>query len=101
MRKEYLYDAIQKQLTLLAVCLVSFCLPSLTAADKIKPNSISILLDDQGYYDLVSYGGTEFDTPRIGRMARRGIRFTDYYAARRRYQVSSIILLIGQFNKQR
>ncbi len=46
-----------------------------------KPNLIVILVDDQGYYDLGCYGGTEFDTPRIDRMAQEGIRFTDYYAA--------------------
>jgi len=48
---------------------------------EAKPNLIFILVDDQGYYDLGCYGGTEFDTPRIDRMAREGIRFTDYYAA--------------------
>jgi arylsulfatase A-like enzyme len=62
-------------------CLVWFCLSSLTVAGEIKPNLIFILVDDQGYYDLGCYGGTEFDTPRIDKMAREGIRFTDYYAA--------------------
>lgn len=51
------------------------------AAAEAKPNLIFILVDDQGYYDLGCYGGTEFDTPRIDRMAQEGIRFTDYYAA--------------------
>jgi arylsulfatase A len=51
-----------------------------TAAEA-KPNLIFILVDDQGYYDLGCYGGTEFDTSRIDRMAREGVRFTDYYAA--------------------
>lgn len=50
-------------------------------AEKTKPNLIFILVDDQGYYDLGCYGGKEFDTPRLDRMAEEGIRFTDYYAA--------------------
>jgi arylsulfatase A len=50
-------------------------------AEDTKPNLIFILVDDQGYYDLGCYGGKEFDTPRIDRMAAEGIRFTDYYAA--------------------
>ncbi|MEA3226557.1 MAG: sulfatase-like hydrolase/transferase, partial [Planctomycetota bacterium] len=50
-------------------------------AEGPRPNLIFILVDDQGYYDLGCYGGAEFDTPRIDRMAREGIRFTDYYAA--------------------
>jgi arylsulfatase A-like enzyme len=51
------------------------------AAEDTRPNLIFILVDDQGYYDLGCYGGKEFDTPRIDRMAAEGIRFTDYYAA--------------------
>lgn len=57
------------------------CICSRAVADQSKPNLIFILVDDQGYYDLGCYGGTEFDTPRIDRMAQEGIRFTDYYAA--------------------
>jgi len=65
-----------------AIIIASWLLSSLcAAADAPKPNLIFILVDDQGYYDLGCYGGTEFDTPRIDRMAREGIRFTDYYAA--------------------
>ena len=66
----------------LVFVLVVFCFLSRGAvAAENKPNLIFILVDDQGYYDLGCYGGTEFDTPRIDRMAREGIRFTDYYAA--------------------
>ena len=65
----------------LVFALVLFCLSSGAIAGEKKPNLIFILIDDQGYYDLGCYGGTEFDTPRIDRMAREGIRFTDYYAA--------------------
>jgi len=50
-------------------------------AGEPKPNLIFILIDDQGYYDLGCYGGKEFDTPRIDRMAKEGTLFTDYYAA--------------------
>jgi len=53
--------------------------PAAPSADK--PNVIFILVDDQGYYDLGCYGGKEFDSPRIDRMAAEGVRFTSYYAA--------------------
>ncbi len=46
-----------------------------------RPNVIIIFIDDQGYYDLGCYGATEVKTPRIDRLAKEGIRFTDYYAA--------------------
>jgi arylsulfatase A-like enzyme len=65
----------------LAFLTILCCVCSRAAAEESKPNLIFILVDDQGYYDLGCYGGAEFDTPRIDRMAREGIRFTDYYAA--------------------
>jgi len=46
-----------------------------------RPNIIFIFVDDQGYYDLGCYGATEVETPRIDALARKGVRFTNYYAA--------------------
>ena len=63
------------------IALSAFLAARHATAAEAKPNLIFILVDDQGYYDLGCYGGTEFDTPRIDRMAREGVRFTDYYAA--------------------
>jgi len=65
----------------LAYALICFCLLSCTVAEDPGPNLVFILVDDQGYYDLGCYGGAEFDTPHIDRMAEEGVRFTDYYAA--------------------
>ncbi|MHC4119578.1 MAG: sulfatase family protein [Planctomycetota bacterium] len=63
------------------LCIVVSVLSLSAVAEEIRPNLIFVLVDDQGYYDLGCYGGDEFDTPRIDRMAREGVRFTDYYAA--------------------
>ena len=53
-----------------------------TDGEKLhRPNIIFIFVDDQGYYDLSCYGATEVETPRIDTLARKGVRFTDYYAA--------------------
>ena len=60
------------------VLLAWFAYP--TAAEQ-PPNLIFILVDDQGYYDLGSYGATEFATPNIDQLATDGVRFTNYYAA--------------------
>jgi arylsulfatase A-like enzyme len=46
-----------------------------------QPNVIFIFVDDQGYYDLGCYGATEVETPRIDALARKGVRFKDFYAA--------------------
>lgn len=44
------------------------------------PNILLIQADDLGYGDLSAYGQSRFQTPAIDRMARQGIRFTQYYA---------------------
>src|SRR5215212_873729 len=45
-----------------------------------SPNVVVIQADDLGYGDLSAYGQTNFQTPALDRLAREGIRFTQYYA---------------------
>lgn len=47
---------------------------------RAHPNIILVLVDDMGYGDLSTYGNTRVRTPNIDRLAREGIRFTQYYA---------------------
>lgn len=47
---------------------------------KRKPNIIFILSDDLGYADLGCYGQKQIETPHIDRLAKDGVRFTDFYA---------------------
>ena len=44
------------------------------------PNIILILADDLGYGDLGCFGQKTLKTPRLDRMAREGMRFTQFYA---------------------
>ncbi len=44
------------------------------------PNLILILADDLGWADLGCYGNTFNETPRLDRLAREGLRFTQFYA---------------------
>ena len=46
-----------------------------------RPNVVFILADDLGWGDLSSYGARDLETPQIDRLAREGIRFSDFYAA--------------------
>lgn len=69
-------------------------------AEEVRPNLIFILIDDQGYYDLGCYGGKEFDTPRIDRMAQEGVLFTDYYAGAPICSPSRVALLTGCYARR-
>ena len=44
------------------------------------PNILLIQADDLGYGDVSAYGQSRFATPQLDRLAREGIRFTQYYA---------------------
>ena len=46
-----------------------------------RPNVVLIIMDDVGYGDYGSYGAPDIKTPNIDRLARDGVRFTDFYAA--------------------
>jgi arylsulfatase A len=59
------------------------------------PNVIVIFADDQGYQDLGSFGSPNIKTPNIDRMAREGMRFTDFYSAASVCTPSRAALLTG------
>src|SRR5687768_15265097 len=47
-----------------------------------RPNVVFILADDLGWSDTTLYGHTKFyETPNLQRLARRGMLFTNAYAA--------------------
>ena len=48
--------------------------------NRSRPNILLIQADDLGYGDLSAYGQSRFSTPSLDRLAREGIRFTEYYA---------------------
>jgi arylsulfatase A len=54
---------------------------SLSIHAQEKPNVIIILTDDHGSVDLNSYGATDLYTPNIDRLAKEGVKFTQFYAA--------------------
>ena len=50
-------------------------------AELQKPNFLFILVDDMGWKDLGSYGNKIHETPNLDKLAERGMRFTNAYAA--------------------
>jgi len=51
------------------------------AGPPARPNLVFILADDLGWSDLGCYGSTFCETPHLDRLAGKGMRFTDAYAA--------------------
>ncbi|HEY0300563.1 MAG TPA: arylsulfatase [Rhizomicrobium sp.] len=45
-----------------------------------QPNFLVIVADDLGFSDLGAFGG-EIETPHLDRLARAGLRFTDFHTA--------------------
>ncbi len=77
----------------------SGCIPSLRkSAARLsgdRPNIVIIFTDDQGYGDVGCYGAKGFETPNLDRMAKEGVRFTDFYVAASSCTPSRAALLTG------
>src|SRR5438309_476480 len=54
------------------------CLAAPLAAQR--PNVVLIITDDVGYGDFGAFGAPDVKTPNIDRLARAGVRMTDFYA---------------------
>lgn len=61
-----------------------------------RPNLIVILADDLGYGELGCYGQQVILTPQIDRMAREGMRFTQFYAGATVCAPSRSVFMTGQ-----
>jgi arylsulfatase A len=68
---------------------------TLALAATLTPNMIVIFVDDMGIGDLSCYGQKAYKTPNLDRMAREGVRFTDFYVASPACTPSRAALLIG------
>ena len=81
---------------LLALLAGALLPPLVIAADAARPNFVVILADDLGYGDLACYGHPTIQTPHLDRMAREGMRFTQFYSAAEVCTPSRAALLTGR-----
>jgi arylsulfatase A-like enzyme len=54
--------------------------PGQVPPESARPDIVLIVLDDLGYGDLGCFGGDDIRTPNIDRLAREGVKLTDFYA---------------------
>src|SRR4051812_37450176 len=60
-----------------------------------RPNVVLIFCDDLAWSDLGCYGNRDAKTPNLDRMAREGIRFTDFYVGQPVCSASRAALMTG------
>ncbi len=70
---------------------------AVTSTASQPPNIIFVLADDMGVGDTSSYGGKIASTPQLERLAREGVRFTQYYSASPICSPSRCGLITGQY----
>jgi len=78
-----------------AVSLALSTAPAAVAPTSRPPNVVLIFCDDLGYADVGCYGAKGYKTPNIDRLAREGVRFTDFYVAQAVCSASRAALLTG------
>lgn len=81
-------------IAVLAISLISLIGSQLRAENR--PNIVVILCDDLGYGDLECYGHPHIKTPHLNRLAKDGIRFTDFYSAAPVCSPSRVGLMTGR-----
>ncbi len=82
-----------KKIAVLAL-LLGGCATSSSPAEP-PPNIVVIFADDLGYGDLGFTGAQGYATPHLDRMAREGLRFTNFYVAQAVCSASRAALLTG------
>lgn len=68
--------------------------------DRKHPNFILIVADDLGYGDLACYGNTIAKTPHLDRLAREGLRFTDFHSNGAMCTPTRVALLTGLYQQR-
>jgi arylsulfatase len=65
------------------------------ASASRPPNVVIIFTDDQGYGDVGVFGAKGFKTPNLDRLARQGVKFTNFHVAQPVCSASRAALLTG------
>jgi len=75
--------------------LLTFVALSMLAADK--PNVVLIFIDDMGYGDIGPFGNKVNKTPHLDRMAKEGLKLTQFYVSNTACTPSRSALMTGTY----
>jgi arylsulfatase len=84
-----------------ALALVALSTRALHAADRSStPNVVLIFCDDLGYGDIGSFGAKGYTTPNLDRLAKNGVRFTNFHVSQAVCSASRAALMTGCYNNR-
>ena len=74
--------------------------PAVAAAQPRKQNIILIVTDDHGIGDVGCYGHPEARTPNLDRLAKSGVRFTQWYSNAPVCSASRASIMTGKYSER-
>jgi len=90
---------IKSALSTTAMCSFGALAQVAVAADN-KPNIIFIFCDDLGWGDLACFGNTKVKTPHLDKLAREGLRLTQFYVNSPVCSPSRSAFMTGRFSAE-
>lgn len=76
------------------------CASAPDAAPRELPNFVIVLADDMGDAGLSCCGNPHFETPHLDRLAREGVRFTDFHSSGAVCSPTRAGLLTGRYQQR-
>ncbi len=70
------------------------------SATAAPPNFVIIMADDMGYADASCYGNTSYTMPALDRLAREGMRLTDFHSSGTVCSPTRAGLLTGRYQQR-
>ncbi|KAA5545414.1 sulfatase-like hydrolase/transferase [Roseiconus nitratireducens] len=91
----------KRRVLIVGILLVSLLSTRVSAQSNpdnpVRPNVITVFIDDMGWSDLSCFGGTLVKTENIDRLADEGLRFTQFYVNSPICSPSRVALSTGQY----
>ena len=85
---------------IISIIFISILLASCLDQEKMNPNIIVIISDDQGYADVGFHGSKEIRTPNIDRIANNGVVFSEGYVSYAVCSPSRAGLITGRYQNR-
>jgi len=87
--------------TALVAGVMWLCAHDAAAGDNQRPpNVVVIFIDDMGYADIGPFGASGYETPHLDRMAREGMKFTDFVVSSAVCSASRAALMTGCYHRR-